>query len=148
MCGRYALGLQRAEIRALPGYPNLEIGEWVNEDNFVPRYNIAPNSLAPVIRRRNSFSPDLQMQTMRWGIPYGKVHAKNQQAINARSENILEGAGMWNKYRSSNRCIVVSQGCALIIQDGLGTNLPPGTMSGRQRPRPSFPTSRNMLMGR
>ncbi|KAG1848988.1 hypothetical protein F4604DRAFT_1593683 [Suillus subluteus] len=110
MCGRYALGLQRAEIRALPGYPNLEIGEWVNEDNFVPRYNIAPNSLAPVIRRRNASSPDLQMQTMRWGIPCGKVHAKSQQAINARSENIMEGAGMWNKYRSSNRCVVVSQG--------------------------------------
>ncbi|KAG1807795.1 uncharacterized protein BJ212DRAFT_1436834 [Suillus subaureus] len=110
MCGRYALGLQRTEIRALPGYPNLEIGEWVNEDDFVPHYNIAPNSLAPVIRRCNASSPDLQMQTMRWGIPYGKVHAKSQQAINARSESIMEGAGMWNKYRSSNRCVVVSQG--------------------------------------
>ncbi|KAG1731391.1 hypothetical protein EDB19DRAFT_1855927 [Suillus lakei] len=110
MCGRYALGLQRAEIRALPEYPNLEIGDWVNEDNFVPRYNIAPNSQAPVIRRRIASSPNLQMQTMRWGIPYGKGHAKSQQAINARSENIMEGAGMWNKYRSSNRCIVVSQG--------------------------------------
>ncbi|KAG1751327.1 uncharacterized protein EDB91DRAFT_600710 [Suillus paluster] len=128
MCGRYALGLQRAEIRALPGYPNLEVAEWVNEDNFIvssalntkanhnilpeiqPRHNIAPNSQAPVIRRRNDSSPDLQMQTMRWGIPYGKVHAKNQQAINARSENIMEGAGMWNRYRGSNRCIVVSQG--------------------------------------
>ncbi|KAG2363997.1 hypothetical protein BDR07DRAFT_1355727 [Suillus spraguei] len=110
MCGRYALGLQRAEIRALPGYPNLEMGEWVNEDNFAPRYNIAPNSQAPVICRRNASSPGLQMQTMRWGIPYGKVHAKSQQAINARSENIMEGIGMWNKYRSSNRCVVVSQG--------------------------------------
>ncbi|KAG2107630.1 uncharacterized protein F5147DRAFT_613135 [Suillus discolor] len=110
MCGRYALGLQRSEIRALPGYPNLEIGEWVNEDNFVPRYNIAPNSQAPVILRRNAASSDLQMQTMRWGIPYGKIHAKGQQAINARSENIMESVGMWNKYRSSNRCVVVSQG--------------------------------------
>ncbi|KAG2145482.1 uncharacterized protein EDB93DRAFT_1207439 [Suillus bovinus] len=110
MCGRYALGLQRAEIRALPGYSNIEIGEWVNEGNFVPRYNIAPNSQAPVIRRRNASSLDLQMQTMRWGIPYGRVHAKGQQAINARSENIMEGAGMWKKYRSSNRCVVVSQG--------------------------------------
>lgn len=110
MCGRYALGLQRAEIRALPGYPNIEIGEWANETDFMPRYNIAPNSQAPVIRRRNASSPDLQMQTMRWGIPYGKVHAKSQQAINARSENIMEGAGMWNKYRNTNRCVVVSQG--------------------------------------
>jgi len=50
---------------------------------------------------------------MRWGIPYGKVHSNNQQAINARSENIIEGAGMWNKYRGSSRCIVVSQGYVL-----------------------------------
>ncbi|KAG1777865.1 hypothetical protein EV702DRAFT_1098208 [Suillus placidus] len=75
-----------------------------------PRYNIAPNSQAPVIRRGNAFSPDLQMQTLRWGIPYSKLHSKSQQACNARSENIVEGAGMWNKYRSSNRCVVDSQG--------------------------------------
>jgi len=105
----------------------------VNEDNFVvslssvttkanhdmspglqSRYNIAPNSQGPVIRRRNASSSDLQMQTMRWGIPYGKVHAKSQQAINARSENIIDGGGMWNKYRGSNRCVIVSQGHAFL----------------------------------
>lgn len=51
------------------------------------------------------------MQTMRWGIHYGREPAsKSSQAINARCENIIEGAGMWNKFRGKNRCVVVSQG--------------------------------------
>ncbi|KAG8215286.1 hypothetical protein J3R82DRAFT_8845 [Butyriboletus roseoflavus] len=126
MCGRYALGLQRAQIRGLPGYPPLAIGEWIGESDFVPRYNIAPNTNAPVIRQytgtgpvRMTTHPDskettpasLIMQTMRWGIHYGKEAAKGSQAINARSENLIEGVGMWNKYRGKNRCIVVCQGC-------------------------------------
>lgn len=50
------------------------------------------------------------MQTMRWGIHYGKKTAKGSQAINARSENLIDGVGMWNKFRGKNRCIVVCQG--------------------------------------
>ncbi|KIK80983.1 hypothetical protein PAXRUDRAFT_210084 [Paxillus rubicundulus Ve08.2h10] len=119
MCGRYALGLQRAQIRGLPGYPQLEVGEWVDEDKFVPRHNIAPNTNAPVIRRPARHGPldseseasssALVMQTMRWGIQYGK-EGSNTHAINARSENLIEGIGMWNKFRGKNRCIVVCQG--------------------------------------
>jgi hypothetical protein len=30
--------LQHAQIRGLPGYPQLEVGEWVDEDNFVVRF--------------------------------------------------------------------------------------------------------------
>ncbi|KAI9571872.1 hypothetical protein HD554DRAFT_2070172 [Boletus coccyginus] len=125
MCGRYALGLRHAQIRGLPGYPHLAIGEWIDENDFVPRYNIAPNTNAPVIRRcanagpattrlesdsKDSASSSIVMQTMRWGIHYGKQTSKGSQAINARSENIIEGAGMWNKFRGKNRCIVVCQG--------------------------------------
>ncbi|KAF8417007.1 hypothetical protein L210DRAFT_3511575 [Boletus edulis BED1] len=125
MCGRYALGLQRAQIRALPGYPHLAIGEWIGENDFVPRYNIAPNTNAPVIRRCTNAGPStthpesdakdtpsssLIMQTMRWGIHYGKQPSKGSQAINARSENLIEGVGMWNKFRGKGRCIVVCQG--------------------------------------
>ncbi|KAF8553610.1 DUF159-domain-containing protein [Imleria badia] len=127
MCGRYALGLQRAQIRGLPGYPHLAVGEWIGENDFVPRYNIAPNTNAPVIRQYSSAGPvtthpqaesdskdsastSLVMQTMRWGIHYGKQASKGNQAINARCENITEGMGMWNKFRGKNRCIVVCQG--------------------------------------
>ncbi|RPD77082.1 DUF159-domain-containing protein [Lentinus tigrinus ALCF2SS1-7] len=34
------------------GY-NVQVGEWVGQDQFVPRYNVAPRSQAPVIRRRD-----------------------------------------------------------------------------------------------
>ncbi|KAH7921125.1 hypothetical protein BV22DRAFT_1038994 [Leucogyrophana mollusca] len=44
---------------------------------------------------------------MKWGIQYSK---DGQHAINARAENILDGAGMWNKFRAKNRCLVVAQG--------------------------------------
>ncbi|KAI6161557.1 hypothetical protein EDD17DRAFT_678525 [Pisolithus thermaeus] len=121
MCGRFALATQRAEIRALPGYPQLNVQDWVGQDNFIPRYNIAPNTQAPVIRRGDTgtvkseevalepaSSGPLVMHTMRWGIKYGKE--RGAQAINARSENLVEGVGMWNKFRGRNRCIVVCQG--------------------------------------
>ncbi|KAI6015692.1 hypothetical protein EDC04DRAFT_563091 [Pisolithus marmoratus] len=124
MCGRFALAMERAEIRALPGYPRLSVQDWIGEDNFMPRYNIAPNTQAPVIRRVDaarelkceeadsepaaSESGPVIMHTMRWGIKYGKE--RGSQAINARSENLVEGVGMWNKFRGRNRCVVVCQG--------------------------------------
>ncbi|KAI0717692.1 hypothetical protein C8T65DRAFT_640483 [Cerioporus squamosus] len=52
MCGRFALGLPHDEIQQLHGY-NVQVGEWVGQDQFVPRYNVAPRSQAPVIRRRD-----------------------------------------------------------------------------------------------
>ncbi|KAI0742758.1 hypothetical protein C8Q80DRAFT_1190615 [Daedaleopsis nitida] len=52
MCGRFALGLSQEDIQAMHGY-NVQIGEWVGQDQFVPRYNVAPRSNAPVIRRRD-----------------------------------------------------------------------------------------------
>ncbi|KAG6335058.1 hypothetical protein ID866_4036 [Astraeus odoratus] len=57
---------------------------------------------------KSSSSGSLAMHTMRWGIKYGKE--SSSQAINARSENVVEGMGMWNKYRGKNRCVVVCQG--------------------------------------
>lgn len=85
-----------------------------------PRYNIAPNTQAPVIRQQDagqsSSGPEsspgsLVMHTMRWGIKYGKDGgSRAPQAINARSENLIEGVGMWNKFRGKNRCIVICQG--------------------------------------
>ncbi|KAI0668822.1 hypothetical protein C8Q78DRAFT_1096076 [Trametes maxima] len=53
MCGRYSLGLSHEEIQELHGY-NVQIGEWVGRDDFVPRHNVAPRSQAPVIRRREA----------------------------------------------------------------------------------------------
>ncbi|KAG8812898.1 hypothetical protein FRC17_001763 [Serendipita sp. 399] len=55
MCGRFALGGQRGELlNRIIRDRVLEIDEaqWEDEEAFYPRYNIAPRSRAPVIRRR------------------------------------------------------------------------------------------------
>ena len=33
--------LQRAQIRGLPGYPHLAIGEWISENDFMVRFVIS-----------------------------------------------------------------------------------------------------------
>ncbi|KAF6750897.1 hypothetical protein DFP72DRAFT_909583 [Ephemerocybe angulata] len=53
MCGRFALRFNRGHIRALRGNDAPPVDEWEGEDDFVPRYNIAPRTHAPVVRRRD-----------------------------------------------------------------------------------------------
>ncbi|KDQ54474.1 hypothetical protein JAAARDRAFT_38145 [Jaapia argillacea MUCL 33604] len=122
MCGRFSLGLPHNEIEALLGYPDAHVGEWVNQDQFVPRYNIAPHSQASVIRRSDagpssqsgSSRPALIMQTMKWGlVPHWNKHedaTKTLNTINARAENLVEGGGMWASIKGKKRCAVVCQG--------------------------------------
>lgn len=43
--------LQPNEIQQLQGY-DASVDEWERADAFVPRYNIAPHTQAPVLRRR------------------------------------------------------------------------------------------------
>ncbi|PVG04634.1 DUF159-domain-containing protein [Serendipita vermifera] len=56
MCGRFSLGANREEIinqLVQDGIlPQLDEQEWLDRDDFYPRYNIAPRSRAAVIRRR------------------------------------------------------------------------------------------------
>ncbi|KAJ3813133.1 hypothetical protein F5876DRAFT_35855 [Lentinula aff. lateritia] len=104
---------------------NLPVIQWIDQDQFVPRYNIAPRSLAPVIRHsspKNSArmgtesledsSHQLVMQTMKWGLVphWSKYEDKSLNTINARSENLVTGGGMWNSLRGRKRCVVVCQG--------------------------------------
>ncbi|KAK7039213.1 hypothetical protein VNI00_010118 [Paramarasmius palmivorus] len=114
MCGRFALHLRHQEIRDRTGY-NLDIGEWIDEDQFVPRYNIAPRTQAPVIRRRrDGFSegssgegdePELVMQSMKWGlVPHWSKHEdKTLNTTNARSEYLAEGGGIWASMKGKRR---------------------------------------------
>ncbi|KAL0573329.1 hypothetical protein V5O48_008627 [Marasmius crinis-equi] len=128
MCGRFALHRQRQEIRDRSGY-NLDIGEWIDEDQFVPRYNIAPHTNAPVIRRRrdgfdrnegpseetlseSANASQYVMQSMKWGlVPHWSKHEdKTLNTTNARSENLVEGGGMWASMKGKRRCVIVCEG--------------------------------------
>lgn len=137
MCGRFSLGLvvspcgslyypfkyvmQRSRIvqSVAHAYPSVQVREWINEDQFYPRHNIAPRSQSPVIRRAdtpgNGDSPtndELVMQTMKWGlVPHWSKHEdKTLSTTNARSENLVEGGGMWGSIKGSKRCVIPCEG--------------------------------------
>lgn len=109
---------KRNEIRR-----DVDVDEWIDEDEFIPRYNIAPRTQAPVIRRRGGGDPgpsssrggasdDVVLQTMKWGlVPYwSKVEDKSKSTTNARSENLVEGGGMWAAIKGKKRCAIPCQG--------------------------------------
>ncbi|KAF8621468.1 hypothetical protein AX15_007762 [Amanita polypyramis BW_CC] len=115
MCGRFALRTDRPRIRrAVP-----HVVDWVDEDIFVPRYNIAPRSYAPVVRRARRNDPNdaypsqsVLLHTMKWGLVphWSKTEDKTLSTTNARSENLIEGGGMWASIKGKNRCVVICQG--------------------------------------
>ncbi|KAJ3483088.1 hypothetical protein NLI96_g6540 [Meripilus lineatus] len=119
MCGRFSLGLPYDEIQHLHGY-NAHVGEWVNQDNFAPRHNIAPRSNAPVVRRRapggahdeEASDDTLVMQTMKWGlVPHWSKHEDtSMNTTNARCESLLEGGGMWQSIKGRKRCAIPCEG--------------------------------------
>jgi len=117
MCGRFSLGRSYSEVRSFPGY-DIDVGEWIDQDRFVPRYNIAPRSQAPVLMRRIQSSEDsddsshLVLRTMKWGLvpSWSKHEDKSLSTTNARSENLVEGGGMWGSIKGKKRCAVVCQG--------------------------------------
>jgi putative SOS response-associated peptidase YedK len=90
----------------------------VNEEEFVPRYNIAPRSQAPVIRRRDPVPSEsgsqhsIILQTMKWGLVphWSKFEDKSLNTTNARSENLVDGGGMWASIKGKKRCAIPCQG--------------------------------------
>lgn len=53
------------------------------------------------------------MHSMRWGLVphWSKAEPPTLNTINARSENLEEGGGMWGSVKGRKRCVVVAQGC-------------------------------------
>ena len=141
MCGRFALALQVSplssfflsfsnkikqtnkqadQVEQLDDYPALHIDQWVHRDRYVPRYNVAPRTHAPVIRRARPEESALVMHSMRWGLVphWSKAEPPTLNTINARSENLEEGGGMWGSVKGRKRCVVVVQGCVRACASG------------------------------
>lgn len=79
-----------------------------------PRYNIAPRSFAPVIRREQD-SDTYTMHTMKFGlVPAWFKHEDSKlSTFNARAEGLVETGGLWESMKKQKRCIVVAQGFAI-----------------------------------
>ena len=101
MCGRFALARCPDEVTRL-----FDLAECAD---FAPRYNIAPTTDIPVIRR----SPNQQnvLHLLRWGlIPHwSKDPTSGSRLINARSESLTEKPSFRSAF-ARRRCLIPADG--------------------------------------
>jgi len=103
MCGRYRLSQRKQLVEEY-----FDSTPW--EDDWTPRYNIAPTQLVPVIRQHPK-EPVRQLSLMRWGlIPNWARNALiASSTINAKSET----AATKHAFRDSlrlRRCLIPADG--------------------------------------
>jgi putative SOS response-associated peptidase YedK len=103
MCGRYRLSRRKQLIEE-----HFDTARW--DDDWSPRYNIAPSQPIPVIRQHPK-EPCRQLSLMRWGlIPYWAKDASGAAStINARSETASTKPAFRDplKFR---RCLIPADG--------------------------------------
>ena len=101
MCGRYRLS-RRKQIIA----EHFEAEPF--DDDWIPRYNIAPFQPVPIIRQTNSTRV---LSTMRWGLipSWATDPSIGFKTINARSETITTTAWFRDPFRTQ-RCLIPADG--------------------------------------
>ena len=99
MCGRYRLSRRKQILEE-----HFDTADW--QDDWSPRYNIAPTQPVPVIRQHPK-EPVRQISTMRWGlIPYwAKDQSAGASTINARSETAAAKPAFRDPLRY-RRCLI------------------------------------------
>jgi putative SOS response-associated peptidase YedK len=98
MCGRYRLSRRKQIIEEY-----FDTADW--QDDWSPRYNIAPTQHVPVIRHPRE--PIRQISVMKWGlIPHWAKDASGAAGtINARSETAAEKRAFRDPMRY-RRCLI------------------------------------------
>jgi putative SOS response-associated peptidase YedK len=101
VCGRYTLTVSGEELIEVFGVPGPDF-------EHVPRYNIAPTQLAPVIARDGRGT---RMGVLRWGlVPSGASDpAVASKLINARAETVHAKPSFREAFRR-RRCLVIADG--------------------------------------
>ena len=103
MCGRFRLSRRKQIIEE-----HFETADW--QDDWSPRYNIAPTQPVPVIRQHPK-EPVRQLALMRWGLIPSWAHDPSAAAkmINARSETASTKPAFRDplKFR---RCLIPADG--------------------------------------
>jgi putative SOS response-associated peptidase YedK len=99
MCGRYRLSRRKQLIEEY-----FDTAAW--EDDWQPRYNIAPTQPVPVIRQHPK-EPVRQVSLMKWGlIPHwAKDPSIAMNAINAKSETVATKPAFRDPFRL-RRCLI------------------------------------------
>ena len=104
MCGRYRLSRRKQILAEHFG------AEWEGDDWDVPRYNIAPMQLVPVLRQ-HAKDPGRRLSLMRWGLipSWAKDEGGAARMINARSETAATLPAFASSLRS-RRCLLPADG--------------------------------------
>ena len=103
MCGRYRLSRRKQLIEEY-------FASVSGEDDWTPRYNIAPTQSVPVIRQ-NSKEPRRELSLLRWGLipSWAKDPSVAAQMINARSETAATKP-VFRDPLSNRRCLIPADG--------------------------------------
>jgi putative SOS response-associated peptidase YedK len=99
MCGRYRLSRRKQIVAG-----HFDTADW--QDDWSPRYNIAPTQQIPVVRQ-HSREPIRQIATMRWGLipSWAKDTSGAARMINARSET-AHTLPAFRELMKSRRCLI------------------------------------------
>jgi putative SOS response-associated peptidase YedK len=102
MCGRYRLSRRKQIIE--------EYFDAVSEEEWTPRYNIAPTQPVPVIRQ-NRKEPVRELSLIRWGLipSWARDSSVAAKMINARSETASTKPAFRDALRS-RRCLIPADG--------------------------------------
>ena len=81
-----------------------------DEDDWIPRYNVAPTQPVPVIRQ-NPKEPHRELSLLRWGLipSWAKDSSIGAQTINARSETAATKPAFRDALKS-RRCLIPADG--------------------------------------
>ncbi|MGD1025335.1 MAG: SOS response-associated peptidase [Candidatus Sulfotelmatobacter sp.] len=103
MCGRYRLSRRKQRVEEY-----FDSAPW--DDDWSPRYNIAPTQPVPVIRQ-NPKEPIRELSLMKWGlIPHWSKDGSGAAGmINARSETAATQPAFRESLRS-RRCLIPADG--------------------------------------
>ena len=103
MCGRYRLSRRKQIIEA-------HFDTVSGEEDWSPRYNIAPTHSVPVIRQ-NPKQPIRELAMMRWGLipSWAQDLSGSAKMINARSETAAAKPAFRDALKS-RRCLIPADG--------------------------------------
>ena len=102
MCGRYRLSRRKQLIE--------EYFDTAGDEDWNPRYNIAPTQPVPVIRQHPK-EPRRDMSLLRWGLipSWAKDASGSARTINARSETVATLPAFRDPFKS-RRCLIPADG--------------------------------------
>jgi putative SOS response-associated peptidase YedK len=103
MCGRYG---RRADKQRIAEWFRTHNTDVFNESYFAPSYNVAPQSMQPVVRL-DAETGERELTVMRWGlVPFWSKDGKaSYSTINARAETVPTSATYREAFKR-RRCLV------------------------------------------